>query len=672
MQFAARPVIGTVGLITVAWAVSGSGCLPVPGSGGTVGGIGGATNLPPIAVLTKSISGGVAPLQIAFSSDQSTDDGLIVSREWDFGDGSTSLEVSPLHSFADNGTFTVTLTLTDNNGSRGVVTTEIIVTRAPTAVLSVDRTIAPSAPATINFSSAGSFDPDGEIVSVRWDFDDGTREDAVEIPHTFTLPGTFRVRLTVTDDVGITATDEVLIQVGTAQPAIAFRAPPDDLKSLVASQEAEVWVQAIFAVESGVPYTIRAGLDTDMDPSNDSDIQLDTDPPNGNDLNITAAAGLQLSNVAALNGAAVPPGAYRIWAEIDTDRTGPTRVYAKTVLTVIPALRDAIDLNTPVVTLIDDIVDVAVDPDQRRQIFDLGPVAVNDQLFVSFIRPPDFVPTFEPGGRPYSLMLLDSNLNIFAWFQPGFILFTEQSRLVVARDTEHMYVVTEGGLSIHARIARAANFATPRGQRVFVNFAGTGDLNPIQVADLLPMVIPPFDAQDINATWGGAQTQTIKNAVMDRLRALYADYDVTFFSDAELAGDPNLVLNPPYQTLHVGGRDIFDPFSFGIADYIDPRNETATGGGLVFAIAIGRFYNTSADTTGLAIGNLAGHELGHLLGLRHTDSLTDLMGVESVDTNPALAFESALVSESEQFNGLPAIGIQNAPMLLEDTIGLAP
>ena len=59
----------------------------------------------------------------------------------------------------------------------------------------------------VNFSSAGSSDPDGSIVSYSWDFGDGNSSTAANPSHTYTSSGTFNVSLTVTDDQGATGTD---------------------------------------------------------------------------------------------------------------------------------------------------------------------------------------------------------------------------------------------------------------------------------------------------------------------------------------------------------------------------------------------------------------------------------------------------------------------------------
>jgi PKD repeat protein len=77
------------------------------------------SNNPPAASVKSSKSNGEAPLTISFSGSGSDTDGTIASYYWDFGDGSTSNEKNPSHKYSTVGTYTVTLTVTDDKGGIG-------------------------------------------------------------------------------------------------------------------------------------------------------------------------------------------------------------------------------------------------------------------------------------------------------------------------------------------------------------------------------------------------------------------------------------------------------------------------------------------------------------------------------------------------------------------------
>ncbi|MDF1499636.1 MAG: M4 family metallopeptidase [Anaerolineales bacterium] len=84
---------------------------------------GGSTNNPPTADFTFTTSG----LTVDFT-DQSTDtDGSIVAWDWDFGDGNTSTEQNPSHTYASSGTYAVILVVSDDAGDNDSVSKDISV-----------------------------------------------------------------------------------------------------------------------------------------------------------------------------------------------------------------------------------------------------------------------------------------------------------------------------------------------------------------------------------------------------------------------------------------------------------------------------------------------------------------------------------------------------------------
>ncbi len=84
-------------------------------------------NTPPSASIGTDVASGVAPLQVVFTGTGTDPDGTIASYHWAFGDGSTSTEQSPTHTFSEPGAYTVTLTVTDDGGATGTATVDITV-----------------------------------------------------------------------------------------------------------------------------------------------------------------------------------------------------------------------------------------------------------------------------------------------------------------------------------------------------------------------------------------------------------------------------------------------------------------------------------------------------------------------------------------------------------------
>ncbi|EIE98280.1 ThuA domain-containing protein [Saccharomonospora glauca] len=78
-------------------------------------------NRRPIVRMSADVTSGHAPLEVSFSSEGSYDpEETEITYSWDFGDGNTSTEADPTHTYTENGQYNVQLTVTDATGKTGV------------------------------------------------------------------------------------------------------------------------------------------------------------------------------------------------------------------------------------------------------------------------------------------------------------------------------------------------------------------------------------------------------------------------------------------------------------------------------------------------------------------------------------------------------------------------
>ncbi|MEG8278402.1 carbohydrate-binding protein [Streptomyces sp. AHA2] len=95
----------------------------------------------PVAEASADVTSGHAPLSVAFSSAGTADpDSTDLTYHWDFGDGATSEEHNPSHTYAENGTYDTTLTVTDPEGHQGSANVQVVVgNTAPKVNLTLPR-----------------------------------------------------------------------------------------------------------------------------------------------------------------------------------------------------------------------------------------------------------------------------------------------------------------------------------------------------------------------------------------------------------------------------------------------------------------------------------------------------------------------------------------------------
>ncbi len=166
----------------------------------------------------------VAGLQAAFSASTSTEPG-ISTYSWDFGDGTpdTSPTSSPTvtHAYAAPGTYAVTLTTQDADGSVDSVTHTVAVSPVtvpvPTVTARFSLPAQVAAGQRIAFNGHDSSSSNGPIVSYQWDFGDGTvtyPAPSATALYAYASPGTYNVTLTVMDEAGDTNSDTETLTVG--------------------------------------------------------------------------------------------------------------------------------------------------------------------------------------------------------------------------------------------------------------------------------------------------------------------------------------------------------------------------------------------------------------------------------------------------------------------------
>lgn len=144
---------------------------------------------------------------------------------WNFGDGSTSTDVNPSHTYAAMGNYAVTLITTNASGCTDTLKkTNYIKISKPKIVIN-GFPIAGCSPLIINpTATVTASEP---IATYLWNFGDGTTSNLANPSHTYTTAGTYSVSLTVTTVDGCTATlvKTDAVQTGN-KPNAAFTANP--------------------------------------------------------------------------------------------------------------------------------------------------------------------------------------------------------------------------------------------------------------------------------------------------------------------------------------------------------------------------------------------------------------------------------------------------------------
>ena len=140
---------------------------------------------------------------------------------------------------------------------------------APVVLLIADKTRG-KAPLTVSFTGSKSFDRNGSLLSYSWDFGDGNTAYAADTIHVFSDPGTYKVMVTVTNQLPLSTRDSVMMTVlGNGTP---YAGTPNAIPGLVQAEFYDMGGEGVAyhdndAANKGVPFRSSEGVD--IEASND-------------------------------------------------------------------------------------------------------------------------------------------------------------------------------------------------------------------------------------------------------------------------------------------------------------------------------------------------------------------------------------------------------------------
>jgi len=161
-----------------------------------------APNRWPVARFSFTPASPTTGQAIAFNSTSTDPDSDPLAHSWSFGDGTSSNDTNSNKTYPNAGQYTVTLTVSDGRGGTHSTSQTVTVAqanRAPSASFVASVVSVTQHGSTVDFDGSGSSDPDFHPLTYSWDFGDANGGSGAAVQHVYATPGTYRVRLTVSD-----------------------------------------------------------------------------------------------------------------------------------------------------------------------------------------------------------------------------------------------------------------------------------------------------------------------------------------------------------------------------------------------------------------------------------------------------------------------------------------
>jgi len=163
---------------------------------------------PPVASFTWAPMTPEKGETITFDASSSTPNSeTIIRYKWNFGDGKRTIGKKVTHSYASSGVYTVTLNVTNSKGLWDIEQKQIQVLPPspppkPPVARFTHKPLTPKVGEKVTFDASISYDPDGKIVSYKWNFGDGHTKAGKIVTHSYSNARNYNVKLTIKDNDG--------------------------------------------------------------------------------------------------------------------------------------------------------------------------------------------------------------------------------------------------------------------------------------------------------------------------------------------------------------------------------------------------------------------------------------------------------------------------------------
>ena len=254
-------------------------------------------------------------------------------------------------------------------------------------------------------------------------------------------------------------------------------------------------------------------------------------------------------------------------------------------------------------------------------VFDLGPLNAGDRVLVELNAVGQLngaVALFDAEG---TCLLVNDHRNVYLGQAEPFIdvvLQTASDHCYLAVTTTPYYE-SPGRYELYAMGQWDQPMPETHPDVVLLDFEGA---NRVSVGSRTSLNVPPFDAGDIDASFAG-KTDAIIADLVAKVRADYEGFNVTVLSTSEGDRYDDSMTHVYFGT--------YDPGLLGLSAGVDEFNTLGPQEAIIFTDTFAAFMvlDPGAEEISQALANVTSHEIGHLLGLVHTENDASIMDISA-------------------------------------------